>query len=233
MKKTILRNILVLPLIFVVLAAATASVLAVKPTTSETTKIESIIGWGQCVVDATASGHLKFTIIGQHFGWSDFYGGKADRINIASGGLIAYEDNPTRYEFSTQTAGSGTANRYLVGENIIQVRIVQRNNVHKDKTVLISWLVPLILKQATETTPEVAIPPGSIELQGYGPASEIGSSQTYSHGWTGTNQYTKYSAVGTFICPEWNYEGPVYGPPDGTPTIGTDGTYTWTKASSP
>jgi hypothetical protein len=174
------------------------------------TRIEQYGAGATFSVDATASGHFRFAIIAQHFGWSDFYEGKADRINIAgSGKLVAYEDNPTRYAFSTTEAGTSTTDRYLVNRNIIQVKWL-------GDEVLVTWKVPLVI------TSTLSIPPGYAVLHGVGDPMLVESSQTYAGGWTGTTLTTVLPAEGMFYCPDWNYEVSISG------NVVVNGTYTWT-----
>jgi hypothetical protein len=220
-KRKTLTIVLVFSLIAVVIAAGADSAFAKKPKT-EAYNVEQIIGAALCFIPVQ-NGPPVF-MLAQHFGYSNFYEGKADRINILmvppdfSVLASAYEDNPTRYEFSTEAAGSGDQ-RYLVNRNVIQIR-----NVGKD--VFVSWEIPLT---ATNDGVTVTIPPGSIELQGQGDPQVGGELEglTYPSGWTARSVTTGYFAQATMNCPEWGYQDLAL--PFAAVTV--DGIMTWTPPS--
>ena len=223
-KKLILGTILTLSLVFIVSAACVAPAFAV------TTQIEHDKGSGSSIIDVP--GQTQILVLAQHWGKSDFYAGKADRIALyVSTGLAppappfkhvaSYEDNPTRIAFSQKVDEGGSIQLHLVKRGQIQI-------LRTCKTVIVYWTVPLVAL-ATTTTPEVTLPPGCLVLRGYGDVKSRVSVGSYPSGWSyRLEQQTGYDAKATLFCPSWHYFGPVAEPPNRSPSIYLEGTMTWT-----
>ena len=188
---------------------------------------------GVSIIDVP--GHPNIMITASHMDRSNFYSGSAVRIMLfvstAPSGIgppfkfvVAYENNPERYAFSQQVGGSIQLLN-LVNKDQIQV-------LGKDKTALVYWTVPMAAPATTTNpfgaaTPAVTIPPGWLLLQGYGDTQSNAQSTTYPSLWTWNYQTTVYNAKSTFICPDWQYFGPVA--ETGTsPTVVTEATNNWT-----
>ena len=188
---------------------------------------------GVSIIDVP--GHPNIMITASHMDQSNFYTGSAVRIMLfvstAPSGIgppfkfvVAYENNPERYAFSQQVGGSIQLLN-LVNKDQIQV-------LGKDKTAIVYWTVPLTVPATTvnpfgAATPAVTIPPGWLLLQGYGDTFSNAQSTTYPSLWTWNYQTTVYNAKSTFICPDWQYFGPV-AETGTTPTIVTEATNNWT-----
>lgn len=216
-----MKKMLLIPtLVLLMLVAVAAPVMSKPDKWYDDERFEQQGSGGRCTIDVL--GNPRVIVTAQHFGWSDFYEGKGDRFSIfvypATGSprlVSAYEDNPTRYLFSTQTISPGITQRYLVNRALIQIKRV-------DQTVTIYWNIPLVA-EATTTTPAVTIPPGRIELQGFGDPTTRIEHGAFDSGWNYDSQIKLFSATGTLFLPSWNYEGPVTGA-----SIVTEGTFTWT-----
>jgi len=149
-----------------------------------------------------------------------FTGGTPQFIEVAM-----WEDNPSHYAFSV---GLGTnLEKYLVKPSQIGVYRI-------GKTSIVYWKIPLVVP-ATDSTPEVILPPGLLVLRGYGesmssqippPSHPTGWLPVGTMGWffrIDTASY--YNAEVTLFCPGWHYFGPVA--EDYSPKVVADRIWSW------
>jgi hypothetical protein len=179
---------------------------------------------------------IRLTAYGQVYG--DYFHGRGERFQIMvhtgqfSGGLpvfknvAAYEDNPTRSDFSKYQVAIG------ISENLVEPGQIQVIRVGKSSTVMVHWNIPLVCP-ATSTTPLVTIPPGKLVVEGYGdpvsyttPTTQIGPNS-----WSYSVVGSYFRANATFFCESWDYKWlPVAGQFFGTnmqPRCG-ESVWTWT-----
>jgi hypothetical protein len=181
---------------------------AITPTTTYTEEVNAA---ANCIIDISGQTMVRLQNYGQMY--SDYYSGRGERIQIQvhtglfSGGLpvfknvAAYEDNPTRSDFSKSQIAIG------LSENLVNPDQIQVSREGKSKTVMVEWNVPLVCP-ATTNTPAVTIPPGTLMIEGYGDPVSINYLPTS----IGPNDW-KYSIVGsyynahaTFFCQDWDYK---------------------------
>ena len=199
----------------IVVAFMAVAMLIVSANTvfAETVYTEHDYAVANCVIDVPGHIMMRLTVWGQMYG--DFYSGRAERLQILvhtgqfSGtpplpvfrAVAAYEDNPTRSDFSKYNISLG------LSENLVKPGQIQVLRVGKSNTVMVHWNIQLVCP-ATSTTPAVTLPPGKLVLEGDDEAHSFSIPTTS----IGPNLW-KYAAVGTYyhakaslFCEGWDYK---------------------------
>lgn len=172
---------------------------------------EEIHAAANCVIDVPGQTMVRLQIYGQMY--SDYYPGRGERIQIQvhtgqfSGGLpvfknvAAYEDNPTRSDFSKYQIAIG------LSENLVDPGEIQVLRVGKTNTVMVHWNIPLVCP-ATTSTPAVTLPPGKLVIEGYGDPVSINYPPTSigPNNWMYSIVGSYYIAHATFFCEGWDYK---------------------------
>ena len=204
------RKILVvsMALIIVMLTVSVNAVLA------ETVRTDYQFAGGNAVLDIPGQPRINFVACGiwaSDFGRADFVQIQVDDNPEGEPNFVAavtYDDNPKRAAFS---GGLGTPYpSYCVKPWQLQIFRI-------GKTTFVIWTKPLVAP-ATDTTPEVVVPPGLLVLRGSGesmsmvmPAPGMPFDVAIPIGdWFArieTNCY--YEADATLFCRGWHHYGPV------------------------
>jgi len=192
----------------VVLAANANSVLATI------TYTEEMHAAANCVIDVPGQTMIRLTAYGQMY--SEFYSGRGERFQILvhtgqfSGGLpvfknvAAYEDNPTRSDFSKYQIAIGLV------ENLVEPGQIQVIRVGKSNTVMVHWNIPLVCPATggSNPTPAVTLPPGKLVLEGDDEAHSFNTPSTKigPNNWNYSAVGTYYHAKATLFCEGWDYK---------------------------
>ncbi len=196
--------ILTLALLIVFIVSNFSSVSAVTIVT------DHFDAYGQTVIDI--EGHPKIIVIGNHIDSSPLGSGDVIRITlpIVVGPktyylpIAVFTDIPGRisqFQWLYNVYSHWPTSIQLVDSSDIEVR-----REGKSKTVMIVWKTALVVPDEywPELVPGMSIPPGRIILRGHGDSfygSQIAPVQNIT--WTG------YNGNATFVCPTWDFGGPV------------------------
>lgn len=180
-----------------------------------TTYVDYEDAFGETVIDI--AGHAKIVIDGYHFDSSSSLGaGNVIRILYyvgKIGGIDRYlpvaifTDIPQRATFLQQFYAIYPTSIQLVDSLDIEAR-----REGKSLTMMIVWKTALVVPEETwllGKTPAFTVPSGRLIFRGHGDAMEGSSSGTGAAGWSQTVTYTFYYGNATFVCPTWDFGGPV------------------------
>jgi hypothetical protein len=168
---------------------------------------------GASVIDV--EGHPKIVIDGYHFDSGDLGVGDVIRISYYMGVIggkdrywpvAIFIDIPQRAGFLADFYATYPTSIQLVDDPDIDVR-----REGKSKTIMIVWKTALEVPEeqwGARTTPAFTIPPGRLIFRGHG--DEISGTGTGTgNGWLQTATWTGYYGDATFVCPTWDFGGPV------------------------
>jgi len=117
-----------------------------------------------------------------------------------------FPDTDEGFAYASEVYGSPSLKVEQLEPNEIQVR--------GTTNVIARWSIPLVSPAVpSQGLPEITIPPGHITLNQYGDASS-GTTvvpRPFPSGFRFRVDWNSYAAEGQFVCPEWHYNGQVFG----------------------
>ena len=154
------RKILVVSMVLIIVMLT----VSVNTVLAETIRTDYQFAGGNAVLDIPGQPRINFVACGiwaSDFGRADFVQIQVDDNPTGDPNFVAavtYDDNPERAAFS---AGLGTPYPSYC------IKRWQLSIFRIGKTSFVLWTVPLVAP-ATDTTPEVVIPPGLLVIRGHG-----------------------------------------------------------------
>jgi len=216
-KVSVAVSVLALLMTFAVVSPTFAVVYSPSPVIAPGTYVDHENAFGETVI--AIDGHPTFVIDGYHFD-SGFFG-SGDVIRILRYFVLPigptylpvaiFTDIPQRVGLlKILWAGYPTSIQLVEPSAIEAVREGKSKNIHVVwKTALEIpdeyWGPPGMPKVLV---PAMTIPPGRLIFRGHGDAFPASSSQTTST-FTQTVTWTVYYGNATFVCPTWDFGGPV------------------------
>ncbi len=168
---------------------------------------------GGTIIDI--DGHPKIVFDGYHFDYSDLGAGDVIRILlpvVTPMGATVYlpigifTDIPDRISlFQKLYAGFNTSIQLVDSSDI------EAKREGKSKTMMVVWKTALEIpaeRWPGGLVPAMTIPPGRLIFRGHGDAVSI-SSNSSGPGWSQSVTSTGYYGNATFVCPTWDFGGPV------------------------